>query len=154
MKRLINDQISYKMKNMNDPSYQSCLTKDEIRNKLDDYERVNNIFSVNKDTHIRYFIKEGDDYKFRMGGLLYYKCENDGYVVLNNGRHTWTVQVKDTQFFKLLNKTEIKEKLKNQFQKELEKKDKKIRDLNNTIKDLKKKNDSYRNKYKHTKNEN
>ena len=54
---------------------------------------------------------------FRMGGFLSKKDENNQYVVLSNGKKTWTAQVATSVFYRKLTIDEIKE----EYEKEIEK---------------------------------
>lgn len=111
------------------------LTKEEIEEKLEDYKKVDDIYRVPLGTHIRYFIVSKGEKKFRTGGLLH---RNDGlpdYIICNNGRNTWSVQVKNTIFFRKMSIKEIKKEYQDHI-KTLEKKNKNLKLL---IKDLKKK---------------
>jgi len=111
------------------------LTKEEIEEKLEDYKKVDDIYKVPLGTHIRYFTVSKGVKKFRTGGLLH---RNDGlpdYVICNNGRNTWSVQVKNTIFFRKMTIKEIKKEYKDHI-KSLEKKN---RNLKLLIKDLKRK---------------
>jgi hypothetical protein len=90
-------------------TYTDKLTRDEINNKLDDYIEVKDGFkSVPEGTHIRYFSKVNKTYKFRVGGTLINKKGLPDYIVLSNGKKSWSVQMKDTIFFKKISILEIK----------------------------------------------
>lgn len=103
----------------------------EYRKKLQGYTSVQNIDSVNDNTHVRYFVYnlERRKWLFRMGGLL--KRRHEKYIVLSNGRHTWCVQrevqdsatedVYETKFFKILSKQELSDMAMETQQKEIEK---------------------------------
>jgi hypothetical protein len=109
------------------------LTEKDIENKLEDYKEED-IYKIPLSTHVRYFKVEKDHKKFRTGGLLY---KNDGlpdYVVLSNGRKTWSVQVKDAIFFRRMTSREIKKEYE-EYIVELEKKNKQLKEL---VKHLKK----------------
>lgn len=94
---------------------QDKLTDKEIADKLFDYEEVNNISSVKLNTHVRYFILKKNKKKlFRLGGYLINKENSDKYVVLSNGQSTWSVQVKDTIFYRKLDSQEIMDKFNDQ----------------------------------------
>jgi hypothetical protein len=83
------------------------LTDKEKVELLIDYNEKN-ITDIVKGTHVRYFKKEKDGLKFRLGGLL---INTDGlpkYVVLSNGKKTWCVQIKNTIFYAKMNVIEIK----------------------------------------------
>ena len=87
------------------------LNSDEnsIKDKLDDYVQVEDIFKVPLGTHIRYYKNENGKKKFVLGGKL---INNNGlpkYIVLTNGKYTWSVQL-DTvvTFFRKMSIAEIK----------------------------------------------
>ena len=88
-----------------------------FKEKLKGYESVSNIDSVNDNCHVRYFVYNvGEErWKFRMGGFL--RRRHPKYIVLSNGRQSWSVQkeiqdsnsddVYETKFFRLLGKNEL-----------------------------------------------
>ncbi len=103
------------------------LTKDEINEKLEDYKLVDDISKVPLDTHLRYFVKKDNEMLFRMGGNLKRNLDLPNFIVLKNALGTeWSVQVKDTIFYKKMSIKEIKEEYDNI-----------IVDLHNKIKKLK-----------------
>ena len=87
------------------------------RKKLKGYQQVDDIDFVGIRTHVRYFVYDPaqEAWKFRTGGLLMKKHHK--YVVLSNGRCSWSVQrevkmgddIWETKFFKILNKQELSE---------------------------------------------
>jgi hypothetical protein len=87
------------------------------RKKLKGYQQVDDIDFVGIRTHVRYFVYDIDEekWKFRTGGILTKK--HNKYVVLSNGRYSWSVQrevkkgddIWETKFFKILNKQELAE---------------------------------------------
>ena len=86
------------------------LTKEEINEKLEDYKLVDDISKVPLDTHIRYFVKKDNEMLFRMGGNLKRNLDLPNFIVLKNALGTeWSVQVKDTIFYKKMSIKEIKE---------------------------------------------
>jgi len=80
-------------------TYTDLLTKKDIEGLLLDYEKVDDLDSIPIGTHIRYFENKDGELKFRVGGILKFKGLPD-YVVLNNGKVGWSVQVKKCIFFK------------------------------------------------------
>ena len=114
---------------------QDKLTPTEIKEKLEDYLEVSNLKNVPIGSHLRYFTKKDGKKVFRLGGYLVNNSNSDKYIVLstdtsplNYNRVTWSVQVKDSIFFRKLSLEEIKEEY-----------EEKIRDLKKIIKKLKKK---------------
>ena len=123
---------------------QDKLTATEIKEKLEDYVEVDDIDSVPLNTHIRYFTKVKKDGKtkklFRMGGFLKNKTNSTKYVILTNGRASWSVQIKDSIFFRKLNMDEMKEQYEDEIedlQDEVKKLKKENKKLKETIKKLK-----------------
>ena len=120
-------------------TYKDKLDEDDIANKLIDYIKVDNITDVNINTHLRYFSLESDKKngtitrKFRMGGFLSNKNNADKYVILSNGRKTWSVQVANTVFYRKMTTEEIKEEYEEEL-KELKKMSKKLLKQNDELK--------------------
>jgi hypothetical protein len=111
------------------------LSKAEIEEKLEDYKRVNDIYKIPLNTHIRYFIISKGEKKFRTGGLI---VRNDGlpkYIICSNGVKSWSVQVKNTIFYRKMSLKEIKNEYQNYIN-ELEKKNKNLKLM---VRELKKK---------------
>lgn len=96
-------------------TYQETLSTDDIKEKLNNYKKVEDISTVPLQTHMRYFVyKENDQTKkmerlFRLGGKLINKDNYKQYVVLCNGKHTWSVNTKTAVFWKEKNIEEVKE---------------------------------------------
>lgn len=88
------------------------LTSDEIKNLLEDYTRFTSFDNVPLGTHIRYFVVKDGTQLFRLGGFLLNKGGLPAYIVLSSGGKenvkTWTVQVKDTVFFKKMTFEDLK----------------------------------------------
>ena len=104
-------------------TYTDQLDEDDIEDKLSDYIKVEDISTVKIGTHVRYFSLEMDKRTgtmkrlFRMGGFLSKKDDNNQYVVLSNGKKTWTEQIATSVFYRKLAIDEIKE----EYEKEIEK---------------------------------
>lgn len=134
------------------------LSKKEIANMLIDYEKVSDLTNVPLGTHIRYISIINGESKFRIGGTLMIKNLPD-YIILSNGTTKWSVQTKDTTFFKHMNIKEIKDEFntiiddkdrtikalkeirrkdKEKYEKMLEDRDITITAMKKLIKDLKK----------------
>lgn len=94
---------------------QERLTEAEINEKLEDYVEVEDIHKVPLNSHIRYFTivtdpKTGQKKRlFRMGGSLTNKEHADKFVILSNGKISWSVQVNTATFYKKMTVDEIKE---------------------------------------------
>jgi hypothetical protein len=117
-------------------TYTDNLTTEDIEKKLEDYKKVEDITKVPLDTHLRYFIKQKDGkLVFRMGGNLKINTKLPDYVILKNAiGKEWSVQVKDTIFFKKMSISEIKE----EYEKIIDELNVKIKTLKNRIKELEK----------------
>lgn len=92
-----------------DTTYTEQLSKEQIEEKLEDYTKIDDIFHVPLSTHLRYFIKKDNKLVFRMGGQLHKNNGLPEYVILNNGKTQWSVQVKDTVFYRKMSIKEIKD---------------------------------------------
>jgi hypothetical protein len=92
-------------------TYTDLLTKKDIEGILLDYEKVDDLDKVLIGTHIRYFENKDGELKFRVGGILKFKGLPD-YVVLNNGKVGWSVQVKKCIFFKKISIESIRNEYK------------------------------------------
>ena len=88
-------------------TYTDLLTKKDIEGLLIDYERVENLESIPLNTHIRYFEKKDGELKFRVGRNLKIKCLPD-YIILNNGKVGWSVQVKNCIFFRKISLDDVR----------------------------------------------
>lgn len=104
-------------------TYQEQLTAEEIAEKLQGYQKVDNIGDVPLNTHIRYFITKDGQQVFRMGGLLQNKMNSDTYVYLSNGRDSWPVQVNGTIFFRKMSHKEEVDTLHDVYKKKNREKD-------------------------------
>jgi len=121
--------------NENKKTFTENLSKDDINQKLEDYKLVDDISKVPLDTHLRYFIKKDGEMLFRMGGNLKRNLDLPNYIVLKNAQGVeWTVQVKDTIFYK---KMSIKE-IKDEYEGIINELHDKIKKLKNKIKELEK----------------
>ena len=120
-------------------TYQEKLSKNEIKEKLEGYIKVDDLSEVPIDTHIRYFVTEDDGTKvFRMGGFLLSKNDPDKYIVLTNRKSKWSVQTKNTIFYKKMSHTEEIEKLHREYKKKIQKQEETIKKLKLYIKKMKK----------------
>lgn len=112
-------------------TYQEQLSKEEIKEKLQGYVKVNDISEVPTNTHMRYFIM-GKDGKmaYRNGGFLVNKNNADIYIMMSNGKDTWSVQTQGAVFYRKMSHKEEIDGLRHQYEK-------KIREQNEIIDDLK-----------------
>ena len=102
-------------------TYQDTLqTKKAMLEKLENYDRVDNIEDVSLKTHVRYVTLHGETKQqvFRLGGLL--EEIHPRYVKLSNGQFTWSVQryhysddqsdedpIFETAFWKIVSKEDL-----------------------------------------------
>jgi len=95
------------------------LTTSEIRDLLRGYAGVDDIRNVELGTHLRYFIIDGKQKKFRFGGILTKNImpKQNKYIVLSNGEKSWSVQVKDRVFFRKLTRKELMDEADNKIKK-------------------------------------
>lgn len=86
-------------------TFQQSLTKEKINEYLIGYKPVANIADVPLNTMLRYFSvyvdnKTGEQKKnFRIGGKLIKKDYPSKYVVLSNGKRSWSVQSNSSIFY-------------------------------------------------------
>ena len=100
---------TYKKKNN---SYQDNLSPNEIKKKLEEYQQVDSIYDVDLNTHLRYFTLDKNGKKqFRLGGFLTKINKENKYVILSNGKLSWSVQIEDSIFFKKVPFSELKEEI-------------------------------------------
>jgi hypothetical protein len=97
---------------------QDKMTEEEIDEKLADYLEVEDIKKVPIGTHIRYFTlipdAKGEIKKaFRLGGQLHNKDNADKYIILSNGKVTWTVQMETSVLYRKMTIEEIKDDYEN-----------------------------------------
>ena len=105
--RIGNDNYKKKSKK----SAQAKMSPDDIKEKLKDYITVKNIYKTPLKTHVRYFTidKKTGKNVFRMGGFLNKVNDEKEYVILTNGKITWSVQVNNSQFWRKLSLEEIRQ---------------------------------------------
>lgn len=118
------------------------LTNKQIETMLQDYVKVDDMTHIQLGTHLRYFADIKGEKKFRPGGILY-KTGFPKYVILSNGDRTWSVQLKDTKFYRKLTSKEIKDERDEELKKAAkitQDKDKEIAELRKYVKHLQKNN--------------
>ena len=103
---------------------QDKMNDNEIEEKLADYLEVEDINKVPIGTHIRYYTLVPNDKgeikkAFRLGGQLHNKDNADKYIILSNGKITWTVQTETSILYRKMTIDEIKDDYEN-FIKDLE----------------------------------
>jgi len=95
-------------------SIQKNLSPDEIREKLEEYKKVDDVNTIALNAHLRYFTTDKKGNKnFRLGGFLTKIDKEKGYMILSNGQVSWSVQIKDSIFFQKMTFKELKEELTN-----------------------------------------
>ena len=93
-------------------SIQKNLSPEEIKEKLEEYKRVENVETLALNAHLRYFNTDKNGNKnFRLGGFLTKIDKDKGYMILSNGNVSWSVQIKDSIFFQKMNFKDLKEEL-------------------------------------------
>merc|ERR1712166_1236931 len=93
-------------------SSKNKFSTQEIKDKLKEYTRIDDISKINIGTHLRYFTVESNGNKlFRLGGFLNKMNLNDGYIVLGNNKITWSVQIKTSIIYKKMDYRELKKKI-------------------------------------------
>jgi len=94
-------------------SYQNSLSPAEIKEKLEEYKKIEDINTVSLNAHLRYFTinEKTDEKQFRLGGFLTKIDKDKGYVILSNGQVSWSVQIKSSIFFKKMSFQELKEEI-------------------------------------------
>lgn len=132
-----------KDKQKTDNSYQNKLSPKEIKEKLEEYKKVEDISKVALDAHLRYFAidsKTGDK-MFRLGGFLKKIDMDKGYLILSNGQLTWSVQLASSIFFQKMTFSELKEELINDLEKKYKEEFQKLKlenkKLKETLKEIK-----------------
>lgn len=115
---------------------QDKLSKEEIIEILKEYKKVEDISELKIGTQVKYFtIDKGGELKFRMGGELMLNNGLPDYVILVSGKIMWSVQVKNTIFYRRLSYDEVIEP----FKKKLIEKEKEIQLLKDIISNFKQK---------------
>ena len=121
-------------------TYQESLTNEEIEEKLKDYSRISmsDLETLPIYTHLRYItINDKNDKsqnKFRIGGWLSNNKNCSKYIVLTNGKKSWSVQTRNAVFYRQQSKQELKniknvEKRMRNYMRELKKENSKLREI-------------------------
>lgn len=121
-------------------TYTDTLSKREILDYLQDFERVDDIDKTTIGSYISYIDISGEYPIFRLGGTI--MVNKPDYLVLNGGKASFSVQKKNKLFFRRLNHTELKKEMEVHVQKciqLLHERDQRINELNLYIRDLKNK---------------
>ena len=117
-------------------SIQKKLSPDEIKEKLEEYKRVDDISKVSLNAHLRYFsVDKNGDKNFRLGGFLT-KIDNEkGFLILSNGQVSWSVQIPDSIFFQKMTFKDLKEELTETIGKDYKTEIKNLKKENKKLKD-------------------
>lgn len=104
-------------------TYTELLTKEDIKAKLADYEKVDNVDFIPKNMHVRYYIPSKEDpnkMKFCVGGFI--KSKHEEYIVFSQtifGKgKTWSVQKKGAIFYRKMSPTDLLQRRVNQLEAE------------------------------------
>jgi hypothetical protein len=95
-------------------TFQDTLSNADIKDKLKDYKKVNDISKVMMNTHLRYFTKDKKtgNQLFRLGGVLTKVDPELRYVILSNGDLSWSVQVGTSTFFQKMTDRELRDEIR------------------------------------------
>jgi hypothetical protein len=113
------------------------LSTEQIAELLEDYIQVKDIYQVPLGVHLRYFVNIDGKMVFRRGGLLHNNKGLPDFVILAQnptGKPGWSVQVKDTLFYRKMTLNEIKTAYQNIID-ELFEKNKKLKEENKKLKE-------------------
>lgn len=122
-----------------DITYTDKLSNIQIKQLLYDYEQVKNVnelMGIPPGTHLRYFEMKDKELKFRTGGIITVNSGLPDYIILSNGRVSWSVQAKTCIFFRRITIKEIRE----EYERLLREKHAEIAGNNINIQNLSKKN--------------
>ena len=101
-------------------TFQDNLTQEDINILLEEYNEIDDIHHLKPTVQIRYYTivknKQNVEKKlFRMGGTIIKVDFEKKYLVLSNGKITWSVQINDKNiFYKKMTTEEIKEFYENE----------------------------------------
>lgn len=100
-------------------TFQESLSNEAIKEKLKGYKKVSDITKVIIGNHIRYFTKDG----FRLGGFLNKFGENYKYLILTNGKLSWSVQIiSSNEFWCKMNSKDMQEQIQTEVEDVIENK--------------------------------
>jgi uncharacterized protein YbcI len=114
---------------------QDILTKEEIKEKLMNYKKVEDITKIVIGSHIRYFTKDIKTKKnmFRLGGFLTKFGEDYKWLILSNGEFSWSVQInRNNEFWVKINPKDMQEQIQTELEEVIgDKYKKKYEDMKN-----------------------
>jgi len=98
---------------------QDNLTKEDIDLLLEEYDEVEDIQQLRNGIHIRYFtvsrLGQTDKKLFRMGGTIIKVDLDKKYIVLSNGKISWSVQLNNKNIlYKKMSTEDIKDFYENE----------------------------------------
>lgn len=112
----------------------ATLSYDEIKNKLINYEQIDDTASLVHGNKIKYFeILDNGKYKFKLGGCVIVN-KHPVYIVLTNGKTSWSVQLENHIIFREIDIDTVRLK----YEEIIKKKDKQIAELVYLLKNKKK----------------
>jgi hypothetical protein len=136
-------------------TYQDTLSNTDIKDKLKDYKKVNDMSKISISTHLRYFTKDKNGNQlFRLGGVLTKIDPELRYVILSNGSLSWSVQIKNSTFFQKMSEKEVRDEIKKELTEEqscveeYNELKKKIKTLTNKFETLENNYENLENEYK------
>lgn len=103
------------------------ITAEELKKRMENYEILDKeqVADLVSNTRIQYFeVKENGDYKYKPGGVIIKNGYPD-YLVLTNGRRSWSVQLVNHVICKEMRVEDVKAK----YEKIISKKDAQIKEL-------------------------
>ena len=98
---------------------QDNLTNDDINILLEEYAEVDEITELKPGIHVRYFNiitkKDSEQKIFRMGGTIIKIDYDKKYMVLSNGKISWSVQINNNNiFYRKMTTQEVKDFYENE----------------------------------------
>jgi len=128
---------------------QDQLAPEDIKEKLKDYKHIKDPKTITVNSHLRYMIKnpkEGTG--FRLGGYVKLIDIEKRYLVLTNGKHSWSVQFDGNDFFKKVSPEDQSNQEVEKIKKEIEKLRTENKLLRDTLSTVEEKYKREREKYK------
>ena len=135
---------------------QENLTSDDINILLEEYNEVTEITELKPGVHIRYFTivknKKSEQKLFRMGGTITKVDYDNKYIVLTNGKISWSVQINESNIlYRKMTLQEVKdfyENMLNDVDLEVNKYKSMVEKLKDKVKQLSQDNDKLTNEVK------
>ncbi len=123
---------SREVKEKSSVSPTDLITMEELKEKMQNYKRVNDadVKNLKPDTKIRYIEVFEDGFKYKPGGYLIVNKYPE-YLILTSGNRNWSVQLKDHIIFIEISVDELKK----EYDHIIATKNDEIKRLKKTIKD-------------------